>query len=76
MQQKKRLRKKTKIEADKSDKCVIHRTVDEFQVTGSQCPALKVLLPVLRNKVNFQGNTRALRHVRKLGFRWKKSMDN
>jgi hypothetical protein len=41
MPQKKKHRKKTKTEVDKSDKCVICKTINEFHVTEGQHLTIK-----------------------------------
>jgi hypothetical protein len=47
-------------ERKKFDNYVICGTINEFRVAERQCSALKALLPVLKNRINLQGYTRAL----------------
>jgi hypothetical protein len=47
-------------EADRFDKCVICWIINKFNLTEGQPETLKALFPVLKNKINFQGNKRAL----------------
>jgi hypothetical protein len=56
--QRKRLRKKTKRDAGKSDKYTIRRTINEFHITEGQHLTLKTLLPILNDQLIFQRKTR------------------
>jgi hypothetical protein len=47
-------------EINKFDNYVICGTVNEFHVAECQCSTLKALLPILKNRINLQGYTRAL----------------
>jgi hypothetical protein len=46
---------KTKTCVDDFDKCVIRRTINEFQLSEGECPTLNSLLQVLREKIDFKG---------------------
>lgn len=70
-------KRKRKIDLDMFDKCVIRRTVNEFHKEHGERPTLKKLLPVVKEKIEFNGGKTALwKEIRNLGFKWKKSCDN
>jgi hypothetical protein len=51
-----KLKHKTKTEADKSDKYVARKAINESDVTKGEGSTLEQLLPISKNKTNFQGN--------------------
>lgn len=74
---KKRFRKKPKTDIDDFDLCVIRRTINEFHRTEGERPTVKSLLVLLKEKIDFKGGKWALtRILKKLGFRWKQSINN
>ncbi|XP_044727041.1 uncharacterized protein LOC123290782 [Chrysoperla carnea] len=60
---------------DDMDCFILRRTVHEFY-DQKQFPTVKQLLPVITNKINFQGSCNALRKILKdLGFSYRKAPD-
>lgn len=74
---KKRPRKKLKTDLDDFDECVVRKAVNEFHLTQKERPTVKSLLRILKGKIDFNGSSWALRKIlRRLGFRWRKSVNN
>ncbi|XP_042901192.2 uncharacterized protein [Parasteatoda tepidariorum] len=58
---------------DDFDKCVIRQTIQEFYIRGKKVPSLRKLIPVLRERINFEFEKDSLRKVLySLNFRWKR----
>ena len=70
---KKRKRPPTRnVQVDDFDRRAIKDTVEDFYVRQKVVPTCKKLLPVLREKINFQWQESSLRRILKeMGFRWK-----
>lgn len=73
---KNRKRVKPITDLDDFDLCVVRRLVYEFYLL-KRLPTLKLLLTVLREKIDFKGSRESLRRILKdLGFRWKRAENN
>ena len=74
---KKRPRKKVKTDIDDFDKCTIRRIIHDCHTTEGERPTLKVILRILRERINYNGSVSSLRQIiRQMGFRWKRAENN
>ncbi|XP_072384552.1 uncharacterized protein [Diabrotica undecimpunctata] len=73
----KRQKKSSKIQLDPCDQSILRRQIYDFHLRHKQVPTIKKIHQKFVNELNYAGSRESMRmEFHKLGFRWKKTVDN